>query len=139
MKSQMTGDENDILKSLRQYARFGKGEYWQYSQRRIYSEGDIVSNDNDSIFYERLHEMKLFTKEYDRLPNDNVSAEIYFVLAISGIEYAICISNPDISEYQKSIEDHNGESPLTSNDERHHYSLSNINPILIKSDNKFLK
>jgi len=136
---ELLGKGNDILKNLREYARFGKGIFWQYSQRRIYSEGDIVSNDNDSKFYERLHEMKFFTKEYDRLPNDNVSAEIYFVMAISGIEYAICISDPDISEYQKWIEDHNGESPLTSNDERHHYSLSSINPILIKSDNKFLK
>lgn len=32
-------------------------------------------------------------------PNNMVEAEIYYVLIIAGIEYAICISDPDISEY----------------------------------------
>ncbi len=129
---ELLGGGSDILKSLRQYARFGKGEYWQYSQRRIYSEGDIVFDSNDGIFYERLHEMQLFIKEHNIMPNGLVSAEIYFVMAISGIEYAICISDQNISGYKNWIEDHNGASPLTSNNERLHLSLSNVNPMLIK-------
>ena len=76
--------------------------------------------------------MQLFIKEHNIMPNGLVSAEIYFVMAISGIEYAICISDQNISGYKNWIEDHNGASPLTSNNERLHLSLSNVNPMLIK-------
>ena len=126
--------ESDILKSLREYARFGKGEYWQYNQRRIYSEGDIVFNQNEYLNYEILHEMKFFTREHKRFPNGYVEAEVYFVMAIAGIEYAICLSDPDISEYQKWIEEHHGLSPLNDDSERLLFCMSDINPMLIKKD-----
>lgn len=130
---ELLGKENDILKRLREYARYGNGEYWQYNQRRIYSEGDIVFNGEDGQYYERLHEMKFFVKEYTKMSNDNISAEIYFVMAISGIEYAICISDPNITGYQKWIEDNDGISPLFSKAESVRLSLSEINPILINN------
>lgn len=126
--------ESDILKSLREYARYGKGEYWQYNQRRIYSEGDIVFNQNEYLNYEILHEMKFFTREHKRFPNGYVEAEVYFVMVIAGIEYAICISAPNISEYQKWIEEHNGFSPLNDDSERLLFCMSYINPMLIKKD-----
>ena len=125
--------ESDILKALREYARYGKGEYWQYNQRRIYSEGDVVFNQNEDLDYEILHEMKFFTREHKRLPNGYVEAEIYFVMAIAGIEYAICISDPNISEYQKWLEEYNGLSPLNDDSETLSFSLSDINPLLIKA------
>lgn len=126
--------EADILKALREYARYGKGEYWQYNQRRIYSEGDVVFNQNEDLDYEILHEMKFFVREHKRFPNGYVEAEIYFVMAIAGIEYAICISDPNISEYQKWLETHNGHSPLKDDTEVKSFSLSDINPMLIKKD-----
>lgn len=125
--------ESDILKTLREYARYGKGEYWQYNQRRIYSEGDVVFNQNEAINYEILHEMKFFTREHKRFPNGYVEAEVFFVMAIAGIEYAICLSDPNISEYQKWIEEHNGFSPLNDDAETLSLSLSDINPMLIKA------
>lgn len=125
--------ESDILKALREYARYGKGEYWHYNQRRIYSEGDVVFNQNEDLDYEILHEMKFFTREHKRLPKGYVEAEIYFVMAIAGIEYAICISDPNISEYQKWLEEHKGLSPLNDNSETLSFSLSDINPLLIKA------
>ena len=127
--------ESDILKSLREYARFGKGEYWQYNQRRIYSEGHLSFMEGENRCFEKLHEMKLFTKEYKRLPNGNVEAEFYFVMAISGIEYAICLSDPDISEYRKWLKANNDKSPLE--DEKEvvlPFGLSDVNPILIRKD-----
>ena len=131
---ELLGSKSDILKDLREYARYGKGKYWQYNQRRIYSEGDCFFNQDENIHYEILHEMKLFPKEYKRYPNGNVEAEIYFVMCIAGIEYAICLSDPDISEYQKWLEEHNGISPLTDDTETLVFSLSDVNPILIKKD-----
>lgn len=126
--------ESDILKSLREYARYGKGEYWQYNQRRIYSEGDVVFNQNEGLYYEILHEMKFFTREHKCLPDGDVEAEIYFVVAITGIEYVICLSDPNISEYQKWLEEHDGLSPLHDDVETLSFSLSDRNPMLIKKD-----
>ena len=126
-------EESDILKDLREYAQYGKGEFWQYNQRRIYSEGDVVSNQNEDLNYEILHEMKLFTKEYKRFPCGNVEIEVYFVMAIAGVEYAICMSDPNISEYQKWLEEHNGLSPLNDDAETLLFSMSDINPMLIKA------
>ncbi len=131
---ELLGCENDILKTLREYARYGKGEYWQYHQRRLYSEGDCFINQNENIQYEILHEMTFFTKEHKRFPNGYVEAEIYFVMAIAGMEYAICISDPNISEYQKWLEEHNGLSPLKDNAEKLAFSLSEVNPLLIKKN-----
>lgn len=128
------GRGKDLLKELRKYARYGVGKYWQYNQRRIYSEGDYFYNQNESICYEILHEMKLFVKEHKHFQNGNVEAEIYFVMAIAGIEYAICLSDPDISEYQKWVEKHKGLSPLKDDAEMLSFSLSDINPMLIKKD-----
>lgn len=131
---ELLGCENDILKSLREYARYGKGKYWQYHQRRIYSEGDCFFNKNENIQYEILHEMTLYTREYKRSPNGYVEAEIYFVIAIAGIEYAICLSDPDISEYQKWIEGNKGLSPLKDDAEKLSFSMADVNPMLIKKN-----
>ena len=131
---ELLGSEVDILKDLREYARYGKGKYWQYNQRRIYSEGDCFFNQNENRLYEILHEMKFLVKNYKRYPNENVEAEIYFIMSIAGIEYAICISAPDISEYQKWLEEHDGDSPLKDDAETFSFGLSDVNPILIKKD-----
>lgn len=130
----LLGSGIDVLKDLREYARYGKGKYWQYSQRRIYSEGDCFFNQSENIHYEILHEMKFFSTEYKRYPNGYVEAEIYFIMCIAGIEYAICISDSDISGYQKWLEKYNGISPLTDEAETLIFSLSDVNPILIKKD-----
>ena len=78
--------------------------------------------------------MKFLVKNYKRYPNENVEAEIYFIMSIAGIEYAICISAPDISEYQKWLEEHDGDSPLKDDAETFSFGLSDVNPILIKKD-----
>ena len=78
--------------------------------------------------------MKFFVKEHKIYSTGFVEAEIYFVMAIAGMEYAMCISDPDITEYQKWIEEHNGISPLNDEDEIRCFSLSNVNPLLIKKD-----
>ena len=57
------GKGKDTLKDLREHVRYGVGKYWQYNQRRIYSEGDYFNSQSENISYEILHEMKLFVKE----------------------------------------------------------------------------
>lgn len=129
---ELLGQNTDILKTLREYARFGKGKYWQYSQRRIYSEGSFFIKNEENIPYEPLHVMSFFVKDYIKHPNNIVEAEIYYVLAISGIEYAICISDPDISEYITLT--HEKEFfPLRNEDEKMlSFSKADFNPMFIK-------
>ena len=130
----LLGAKNDKLKCLREYARYGKGEYWQYSQRRIASEGDLVYNQEEDKIYERLHQMTLFVKEYEHLPNGCALAEIYFVMKIAGIEYAICISDPDISGYKQWVSENENQSPLDDKREKNlPMGLSEVNPLLIKN------
>lgn len=106
-----------ILDAIREYARYGKGEYWQYSQRRIYPESALFV-DSKKKPYEILHEMKLFVKELTHKENNQIEAEIYFILAICGIEYSICLSDPDISEYNQWLKENNYKSPLVNESEK---------------------
>ncbi|MCM1297813.1 MAG: HNH endonuclease [Alistipes senegalensis] len=134
--NELLGQNTDILKTLREYARFGKGKYWQYSQRRIYSEGSFFIQESKDIPYEILHEMSFFVKDYIKHPNNVVEAEIYYVLVISGIEYAISISDPDISEYITLIQEKEF-FPLQRKDEKIlPLSKADFNPMFIKKGQK---
>lgn len=134
--NELLGQNTDILKTLREYARFGKGKYWQYSQRRIYSEGSFFIKDEENIPYEPLHEMSFFVKDYIRHSDDVVEAEIYYVLIIAGIEYAICISDPDISEYM-TLTQEKEFFPLQNKDEKIlPFSKADFNPMFIKKGQK---
>lgn len=128
---ELLGKENDVLKLLREYARFDKGDYWQYSQRRVNSEGGIVYRDDN--YCEVLYEMGFFIKEHNFISKDIIESEIYFVMIIAGIEYAICISDPNISEYLKWIAKNGNISPIRKggNSDYFLFDLSNINPLLI--------
>ena len=126
---------NKSLDCLRKYARYGKGEFWKYSQRRIFSEGTLWISDDSSIPFERLHQMKLFIRESSHEDGETVSAEVYYVLEMNGIEYSICLSDTDISEYNKWVEEHPGQSPLDDNKEKLlPFGISDVNPLLIKTD-----
>lgn len=127
--------EFDQLKSIREYARFGKGEYWQYHQRRIYSEGTLFIDSNYTSPYECLHEMKLLATDVQYLDGGFTKMTLYYILAIGGIEYAICLNDSDVSGYQKWLEEHEFHSPLADATERMlPIGLSEENPLLFKKD-----
>ena len=134
---ELLNKENDLLKQLREYARYGKGEFWPYHQQRIYSEGSLVYNTKKNIIEERLFEMMLFIKSHKECANDTIEAEIYYIVAISGIEYAICLSGPKITEY-KEWRNINAHSPLENSPLENNiriklpFDLSDLNPLLIK-------
>ncbi|MBP5481705.1 MAG: hypothetical protein J6Y22_08145 [Paludibacteraceae bacterium] len=137
---ELLSKENDLLKRLREYARYGKGEFWHYHQQRIYSEGYLVYNTKKNIIEERLFEMMFFIKNHEEQADDIVDAEIYFIVDIFGIEYAICLSDPQINEYKEwrrlnvhsPLED-SAHSPLEDNIRiKFPSDLSDLNPLLIK-------
>lgn len=98
------------LDPIRNYARYGKGSFWNYHQRRIYTEETRFT---DPIYhpgpYEILHEMDILYSE------DMV---MYFVIVIMGIEYAINIAHPETDYYKEWLLKNNNISPIRRYSER---------------------
>ena len=101
---------NTQLDPIRNHARYGTGGYWEYHQRRIYSEDDrFVDPINHPEPYEILH-------EFDILYTDDMV--MYFVMVIMGIEYAINLAGSETDYYKKWLTDNNNISPIKRNTER---------------------
>jgi hypothetical protein len=88
---------------LRNYARRGLGtSFWDYHRRVIYSP-DSVFVESDGKSYEVLHEWTfLYTQ----------TRELYFVLALFGMEYAINLGGPFIEGYENWLSCNDYKSPL---------------------------
>jgi hypothetical protein len=95
---------------IRNYARFGKsGLLWPFSERRIYSP-DHTFKAGKQEPYEVLHEWTfLYTAKL----------EMYFVLAILGIEYVINMGGPDIEGYGQWLQENGQRSPLYPGSDGH--------------------
>jgi hypothetical protein len=92
------------LDSLREYARFGrntKPKPWRFNMRAIYPEGKLFRENNQR--FEVLHEYNLLYTEY---------CEIYLIIVIFGIEYAINMGEPEIDGYIDWLKTHDYKSPL---------------------------
>lgn len=91
------------LNPIRNYARRGLGtSFWDYHSRAIYSP-DSVFVESDEISYEVLHEWTfLYTQ----------TRELYLVLALFGMEYAINLGGSYIEGYENWLSCNNYKSPL---------------------------
>lgn len=98
------------LDIVRNYVRYGsKPSIWEYHQRRIYQEGDEFFNENvSSETYEILHEFNFLYSD---------EGELFYVLVIMGIEFAVSLSSEEISGYRKWLIQNAGRAPLQSQDE----------------------
>lgn len=102
--------EHPQLDTIRNYVRYGsKPKFWEYHQRRIYQEGDEFFNENvSSETYEILHEFNFFYSD---------EGELFYVLVIMGIEFAVSLSSEEISGYRKWLVQNAGKAPLQIHDE----------------------
>lgn len=103
----MPGWEREVvfrseLDVLRRFARFDQGRLWPFYERRIYREHHKF-NDVNGEAVEVLHEFDtLYTQQ----------GELYVVVAILGVEYAINLGGPEIDGYVRWLEEHGYRSPL---------------------------
>lgn len=99
-------EEKSELNPLREYARKGAPESsWPYHSRPLYP-SDFLFVESESEPYEVLHEWTfLYTK----------GGELYFVLALFGIEYAINMGGPYIDGYKQWLTEKSDNSPLYPN------------------------
>lgn len=94
------------LDEIRGFARFDTGNgAWGYASRQLYSEDDHFVDDDGTIF-NVLH-------EYTLLYTD--AKELYFVIAILGIEFAINLGGPEIDGYNDWLKSNVRQSPLYRN------------------------
>jgi len=93
------------LDELREYVRYGKGEFWPYKIRKIHNENSNIKEVNEKII-QTIH-------EYDFLYIENKF--LYFICIILGIEYSINIGDRQLEKYEQWLKENNFESPLTDN------------------------
>ena len=100
------------LDPLREYVRYGntKIKFWHYHQNRIYSELDRFVDTEEKIGpFEILHE---YTFHYSE------GYELFFVLAIMGVEYAINMGGPNVENYTSELKNHSSKSFLDVSHEK---------------------
>ena len=98
--------------AIRNHVRLGTTKNWPCSIRRIYKPSQRWDFDGGSQI---IHESDFLLPEADNKQLDedgSVLTEIYFVVAIWGIEYAINIGSPEICGYEKWLSEHDNMSPL---------------------------
>lgn len=94
---------HDALDPLRSFARYGNGKKWNYHQRSLYDINKVWQDHDTNESYRCLHEFEfLYTEDQ----------ELYFVLIIFGIEYAINMGDTDIEGYITWLKEHDNKSPL---------------------------
>lgn len=107
--------EEPALDPVRNYARFNqRNENWIYSSRKIYKE-------DENFFLENGQSMDMVF-ECDFLATQE--GEMYFVIAIKGLEFVINMAGSSIDGYNKWLTDNNNMSPLYANGKQFGYKLT---------------
>lgn len=88
---------------IRNHARYGQPKEWPIFSRRIYH-----ANEDKEIHSEKGQ----LVHEYDFLHTSQ--GELYFVLALYGVEMTINVGGPDIEGYEIWLKENNDASPLYS-------------------------
>jgi hypothetical protein len=87
---------------IRNHARRGHPRSWPYYVRRIYEENTKHLNDNDEPV-QTIFEYTLFWTPH---------SELYFVIAIFGLEFAINVGGPELEGYEEWLSRNGDISPL---------------------------
>lgn len=104
---QIDGWEHDVidkreLDEIRHYVRYDRGkEDWPFSFRTLYPVEAVFREGAES--FQVLH-------EYDLLLTDG--NELYIIVAILGVEFALNLGGPELDGYMAWVERHDFKSPL---------------------------
>ncbi|OUL60978.1 HNH endonuclease [Flavobacterium sp. AJR] len=118
--------ENSGLDMLRDFVRYGKGyTIWPYHIRRIYDEHQIKYDKKSNKILQKLN-------EYDFLIPDNPTTQneihtfdnLYFVMAIMGVEYTINLTDAGLNRYVTWLSDNENKSILQMEKSEFHSNLN---------------
>lgn len=96
--------DDSQLDPIRDHARRGRHQAWPVHIRRIYAADAAVMNDQS--------DRGQIVHEFDFLMTDK--SELYYVLAIFGLELTINVGGPDIDGYIQWLAENRSASPLYS-------------------------
>lgn len=101
---------------IRNHARRGTTKEWPCNIRRIYATDAqwIFDNSNEETS-QMIYECDFLfpnTDEKNLNRNECIQDELYFIIALWGIEFAINMGGPEIDGYQQWLIEHNYASPL---------------------------
>ena len=89
------------LDEIRGYVRYDRGEDWPFAFRPLYPVNAVFTDGSE--MYEVLHEYDLlYTEKY----------ELYIIVAILGVEFALNLGGPELDGYLDWVERHEFSSPL---------------------------
>ncbi len=120
---------DDIFRAIREYSRYGSRNIWPYSSRRIYSRNEAYNGDPfSSINWEADF---LFLE----------SGDVYLVIAMFGIEYAINIIRPNLECYLEWLRKNKNFSPLYLTVEKREKNFINYARVMFSEEEfkSFLK
>lgn len=99
---------------IRNHARLGTTKDWPCSIRRIYSinkKWNTLDNKDVQVIHES--DFLFPSCEWADLPDSEyVTSELYFIVILWGIEYAINMGGPELEGYEVWLREHNNVSPL---------------------------
>lgn len=106
--------DNYSLDELRNFVRYGKGyKIWSYHIRRIDSENQVKYDKRLNKYIEKLNEYDFLIPDIPDVDNDIHNLDnMYFVMAIMGIEYTINLTNAGLDRYAKWLSDNQDKSIL---------------------------
>lgn len=106
--------ENDGLDELRMFVRYGKGyPIWPYHIRRLYDENQISYDISQNKIVEKLNEYDFLIPDKPTILGELQSIDnMYFVMAIMGIEYSLNLTNAGLRRYNSWLSDNNNKSIL---------------------------
>ena len=94
---------------IRNHARQGTTPNWPCNIRRIY-DFDKKWNYNDGVIGQMIHESDFLPINFDVNALNNSSyiyTELYFVIALWGMEFTINMAGPEIESYKLWLKEHN--------------------------------
>lgn len=117
--------EHKELDELRYFVRYGKGySIWPYHIRRIDSENQIKYDKVSNKYFEQLNEYDFLIPDAPSIDGDiHHLNNLYFVMAIMGIEYTINLTNAGLNRYFAWLSDNNNKSILQMEKSEFHSNI----------------
>ena len=104
--------DNQYLDDVRNHARFGINKNWPCSIRRVYDYDKFWKYADDEISQKVFECDFLCTEINPQLDSRMFFVELYFIIILWGMEFAINMGGAEIESYEKWLKEHDNVSPL---------------------------
>lgn len=117
--------ENESLDGIRYFVRYGRHHSsWPYLVRRIDGESQIEYDKAQNIMMEKMSEYDFLIPDVPTIEGGDRSVKnLYFIMAIMGVEYSVNLTNGGIERYINWLKDNQNKSILQMHKSQFHSHL----------------